>query len=248
MKLGIVTVPYIINKSHLLLAEETYESIDKVLMNITGLETFKIAVYTSLEYSNSIKTIAAYNDKVVSAPENCLGAAWNIGVKQAIQEGCDVIYIPNLDIEITSTAFAEILDYIKANNQHGIYAMSAINSYVQFAVYPSPAQQADAGQVVDIVNHDQSFSSFFITKEAYETIGEFTEVFKPAYYEDCDYLYRAKKAGYTPKRLKSAIFFHHLSGTRKGSAKDQEAFNTYFKQSTELYIKIHGGLPNQETK
>jgi GT2 family glycosyltransferase len=86
---------------------------------------------------------------------------------------------------------------------------------------------------------------FIISKEMYQTIGKFDEIFYPAYYEDSDYIYRMNLAGIR-QIIDSSLnpVEYRISSTYE---KAPDLVNEAMQTNRERYIKKWGGLPLLET-
>jgi GT2 family glycosyltransferase len=91
------------------------------------------------------------------------------------------------------------------------------------------------------------FSAFMISKETYETIGQFDDGFFPAYFEDNDYHYRINLAGMKAITYPMAIYYHYGSRTQTEAKQGVPVVsNTLFEINRERYVRKWGGLPGQE--
>ena len=87
----------------------------------------------------------------------------------------------------------------------------------------------------------------YITKEVYQKVGNFDDMYYPCYCEDMDYFYRAKLKGY--KLINDPKAYHYHFGDQNPS-KDPE-FETYkamrFAVVQDYYTHKWGGTPGHET-
>lgn len=83
---------------------------------------------------------------------------------------------------------------------------------------------------------------FVISRAAWETIGEFDENFFPAYFEDCDYKYRAKLAGIAIHKILRGPARFVSSGTMQ---KNKSLLDNTEKNRA-YYISKWGGEPGKE--
>lgn len=91
----------------------------------------------------------------------------------------------------------------------------------------------------------EQWSAFLISKQLYQTIGEFDEKFYPAYFEDNDYEYRIKlsnRFGILTTPILSDGLFRRSMTLKKNS----EIIGFGFRDNREYYVKKWGGLPGQE--
>ena len=75
-------------------------------------------------------------------------------------------------------------------------------------------RQGDAEQFNHIRDVDYvTGASLAITRQTFETIGGLDEGFTPAYFEDVDWCYRARKAGFRVGYVPQAVFIHKEAST-----------------------------------
>jgi GT2 family glycosyltransferase len=163
-----------------------------------------------------------------------------------MEDGFTNFLIPNTDVLFAPHFDKKMLAYV---DDAGIVSAHAVNDLLEFkTMVNNPDRQAQVGvnSIQNVVNDDQSFSLFMISLEAYENIGEFDEDFVPAYFEDSDYLYRAKINGWKPVKAPT-FFYHFLQGTVKNTDQTgQQEYFGYLKDLAELYKRKWGGLPGNE--
>lgn len=85
--------------------------------------------------------------------------------------------------------------------------------------------------------------AFIMPKFMWQKIGQFDEIFYPAYYEDKSYEYRMKLSGYIPIKtpaLNPAIY--RASSTLE---KDPEILQAS-KKNKKIYVEMWGGEPERE--
>lgn len=97
----------------------------------------------------------------------------------------------------------------------------------------------------DIITTKAGFACFILRPSAISKIGYFDENFYPAYYEDCDYMYRAKLCGASVVECPDINYVHHGSTTIKNDPKYDP--NTFpFPFCREYYIAKWGGDKGHE--
>lgn len=83
---------------------------------------------------------------------------------------------------------------------------------------------------------------FIINRKAWHNIGKFDKTFFPAYFEDCDYKYRAKLAGVPVHKV--------LAGPARfvtsGSAQKDKTLLSAAAKNRDYYISKWGGEPGNE--
>ena len=100
----------------------------------------------------------------------------------------------------------------------------------------------DKGFILTADQSIYSWSIFIINRKAWQTIGEFDENFYPAYFEDCDYKYRAKLAGVPIYPCLKGPCRFVTSGT---AAKDRSILDFSIK-NRDYFIEKWGGEPGNE--
>lgn len=235
MRVGIVTVPYIKTDEHYHLAAASYDSFRSTEHDLLG-----IAVINHVRDRRDTILLEQYNHIIIQNDKNVLARAWNQGVVMAMEQDCEYILIPNLDVEFKPDSIDALVNFAEKNPDAGIWSMKAYTDILSFRL-----SEPEVGMTA-IRNHEHNFSSFMVKPDTVRRLGLFDDQFEPAYYEDCDYLHRAKMAGYTPLQTSTALFYHYTCGTRKGSEEDAEYFQQYFTPNTAKYINKWGGIPNEE--
>lgn len=93
-----------------------------------------------------------------------------------------------------------------------------------------------------------AYSLFMLRRWAFGKIGEFDERFYPAYFEDNDYAYRLKLAGYLEQvHAHDATYDHVGSSTLKRySPSEQATHHNRFRNNREYYKTKWGGVPGEE--
>lgn len=232
-KFATITTAFIKNDTHLNLAKAALNSFPK--------DSFRICVINHVYNNAALEELRKLNNLVISNKHNIQAKGWNMGIQSAISWGYDKFFIGSHDIILSDNYCSALLETIK-NQNAGIASGVAINRHLSFASY----HEKDITE--PIVNHDQSFAAFMIDLQTIKTVGYFSEVFKPNYFEDDDYLYRANKKGVKCVRTHKTSFYHMVQATIKTDIEEANKYNKYFQKNKQLYIHMHGGLPGNETK
>jgi len=90
------------------------------------------------------------------------------------------------------------------------------------------------------------WSVFLLSKDCYETIGLFDEIFYPAYYEDNDYARRISLKPEIAKRWGQDIRLDPVIKRNSMTIKKDPQINKNFSLNQEKYIKKWGGMPDKE--
>lgn len=156
----------------------------------------------------------------ISTSQNNYGVArtWNVFANMSFKDGMDYVLIANDDIILYNTTLRRLLLEAK-NNPEGITAFTG----------------------------DNTFSFFVLSKQAWQTIGEFDEQFYPAYFEDQDYKYRSKLKGVPLVQIPSPAYYHLGSKTINSlSPEGLENHHNQFRRNEAYYVSKWGGMPSEE--
>lgn len=216
MELNILTVIYHETVEHFNMAIKAWNSFPED-SNIIAVINKKL---DGVEYPDNITYIE--ND------ENCLAKAWNKGLKEIFKTS-EYAIVSGLDsISPTKDKLEKLVGILKANPSLGIVAAMPL---VRERIY-------------DLVLHgDGSFSFFVISKDTFEKVGDFNEDFKPAYFEDDDYLERLWMQKFHPVRVRSVSYYHVEQGTLKYGKETKKQYPVFMQKNLELYKSIYGKAP-----
>lgn len=173
----------------------------------------------------------------------------NFGVNDAFERGFDVALVCNNDIVLHPEAIWRISERFGKEDVAMVTCMDVRGEVTERQLNPLGVSQISAKdkEGVEESNHP-NFSAFALSRECWEMVGEFDELFEPAYFEDNDYHYRMKLAGVKAVVYPPALFYHY------GSRTQNEANETglpcvsggMFENSRALYVKKWGGVPGEE--
>lgn len=228
-ELAVLTVAYLTTKKLANLAEATYKSLED--------SYYRLVVVND----NSAKfDLDIYNDEIIENDENCLSKAWNIGLTRLFEKGFKYVYCPNLDI-IANNKTVSALYYEMGRSKRGLLSSKIAHDYPTFlnSVYNPEVKFTP-------VNHgDGSFSSFLISRNLFKDVGLFDERYKPAYFEDNDYLERMHQKGYQPLVVSESVVYHYTQGSiKEGKRKDKEDYPIFMQKNLELFKSVYGKVPD----
>ena len=92
-----------------------------------------------------------------------------------------------------------------------------------------------------IVQSEKNWSVFLINRNLFDLVGDFDEIFHPAYYEDSDYLYRMKLLGIRQDIDKTLN--PHIFRASQTYEKNPELVNEAMRINRERYIEKWGNSP-----
>lgn len=166
--------------------------------------------------------------------ENCLSSAWNLGL-DTIFKNYDYAVVTGLDsITPSKNEIESLVDLLEANPSFGLVSATHIGAGSPPYIRP---------KIVDVTHGDGSFSFYVLSKQCFRKVGKFDENFKPAYFEDNDYLERLKLNKYTPKRSEKITYLHLVQGTMKHSPEIKLKYNEFMQHNLDYYISKWGNPP-----
>ncbi len=170
-----------------------------------------------------------------------VAAAWNSGIRRAFEDGCSVVFVLNDDIIICRDSVDHIAHRLVFGSEAlGVLTGSDIRNFVSVdEAYDYPFQNYE-NDIMDAPD----FAFFALTKDAYETVGEFDENFHPAYFEDNDYVYRCLLAKMRPVRSQNGSFYHY--GSRTQNAGPPVVPSSVFEHNRNYFVGKWGGMPGEE--
>ena len=173
----------------------------------------------------------------------------NFGINNGFKNGCDVALVLNNDIILHPEAIWRIAERMEKGDACLVSCMDVHGEMFDKKIAPQ-----DIGTLIskeyesmEEVPHP-CFSAFAINKECWESIGEFDELFAPAYFEDNDYHYRMKLIGLLAVLYPPAMFYHFGSRTQtNGDENGRTIVSTpMFENNRAFYVKKWGGVPGEE--
>lgn len=177
----------------------------------------------------------------------------NYGVKDAFERGFDVVLVCNNDIYLHPEAIWRIADKFTNNSDLDLGMVTCMDVRGEVTEKKLLPQEIGLLSAKDKESVDESphpnFSAFAVNKECWETVGEFDELFAPAYFEDNDFHYRMKLAGVSAIVYPPAMFYHYGSRTQNESQENGLPLVSggMFENNRALYVKKWGGVPGSET-
>ena len=173
----------------------------------------------------------------------------NYGVNYGIENQADYILVCNNDIIIHPEAIWKLADRFEKGDVGMVTAMDVRGEMDDKGLFPpliSSLLTSDK-EAVEEATHP-NFSAFMISKGAWELIGEFDEIFYPAYFEDNDYHYRMDLLEIPAMVLPTAMFYHYGSKTQNEANETGQPMvpGGAFENNRAEYVKKWGGVPTAE--
>ena len=175
----------------------------------------------------------------------------NYGVNDAWAWGAEMALVCNNDIVIHPEAIWRLADrFSKDDGTVGMVTCLDVRGDMQkLGLTPDdlPNMVAKEYEVVDESPHP-NFSAFAINRACWEEVGEFDELFFPAYFEDNDYHYRMQLLDVGAIVYPPALFYHFGSGTQNNANENGTPIvsSPLFENARANYFKKWRGVPGQE--
>lgn len=174
----------------------------------------------------------------------------NFGVKYGIDNGADLFLICNNDIVLHPEAIWRLVERLSKGDMGMVTCMDISGEMREKGIVPTLISLLDANDklVVDEAPHP-NFSAFMVSKDCWEIVGEFDELFEPAYFEDNDFHYRMGLEGVGGIVYPPAMFYHYGSRTQNEANEDGKPIvvSTMFENNRGFYVRKWGGVPGSET-
>lgn len=211
---------------------------------------YGIPTYTQFAHAEeAVKTVLQSSlvpDQIVIIDNSEVGAAYT-SLQHLPKQYNNVHIIPRKE-NILSGAWNDIMnlfhdDYVIIANDDVKPHKHSIEALVNAAIdRPDVAMWNGSG------HSGNSYSFFLLRQWAYQQVGPFDELFKPAYFEDNDYDYRLRiLAGLIREEVANATFDHVGSATVKAMDEHQRMLaHQTFRKVQRRYIGKWGGEPGKE--
>lgn len=155
--------------------------------------------------------------------------AWNVGIRDAIEQEADVAIICNDDVIFHPGTIARL---VEASLDMDLVSVVA----------------SDTGQTGILEADFPDFCCFAIDPASFvDKFGWFDEHFYPAYFEDNDMAYRIKLAGGRQGLCLDAQVHHEGSATQYMDRENPVVDSPAFEKNRDYYIGKWGGRPHEET-
>jgi len=189
--------------------------------------------------------------RFIASPFNSgYSAGNNLGIRLALSEGADYVWVLNNDTQIEPHALSHLVRTAEAQG-HGLYGsvLKAVEGgaflYAGGVVYPWRGKtrgltEADMqrGMCPDYL----SGASLLVSRRVLEQVGLLDESYF-LYAEDIEYCVRARQAGFPVVSVPESTVFHH-QGASSGGA--ERPINQYYGQRNRLKLFWRWATPTQK--
>lgn len=228
------------------------ETIEKVLKSLRFLKSgFKIIVVDNKSTDNTISRIKKFeNIKLIENKSNLgFSAGNNVGIKYALDQSADVIFLLNPDTIISKTFlknFNESTETLLRTHMVGvvgpkicdedgtIWAVGGKLDKKRYSAYLVGNGKEDSGQYNSNLGLDYiSATAAFIKREVFEKIGLFKDDYF-LYYEDVDFCQRAFRAGFKLAIDPNISIIHYASSS---VGKNSAVMQYYMARNHMLFLE-----------
>lgn len=227
MKVGIGYAAYISNDTHYAFARETLASIKSAEHELKFCGVVNLA--TKDEYVSYLEA----KGTVLHNPENNVSMAWNRAIIHLLNEGCDYVIVPNLDVVFKSTLVDNMVRQAESHRNFILWTALPWNDLISIE------------EAVEVEGWPETphFSVFMVDKRLFSKVGKFDENFRPAYNEDLDMHWRIVLAGEKAVGYEGARFFHHISRTIHSDPNLLQLNHTTHSRNDQYFIAKWGDKP-----
>lgn len=210
--------------------------IKKCLDSLTNSDyPIEIIVVDNNSNDNSVEFIRSTYKRIIliEQKENQgFGRANNIGIKKAIENFADFIFLLNQDAVIEKNTISRLVEFAKANKQFGIVSPIHLNGKgtdIDFNFQSYLSQWNCNGFLSDLFfnrvkeSYEVGFvnaASWLISKNCVDTVGGFNPVFF-MYGEDDNYVHRLRYHGFKIGIITNAFIYHNREDRENGNNKYQ---------------------------
>ncbi len=157
--------------------------------------------------------------------ERSVAGAWNHGIRTATADGHTDFVITAQDVFWHPEAIGKLIEIGR--------------SFEDTIVSGVDDRHANGDGMVE----GADFSGLYLSAATLARFGEFFEGYRPAYFEDNDYVAQVWQAGGKIAQTNSARFFHHGSGTIKTDPEAAHHVNHWFGINRKLFVDRWGSEP-----
>jgi GT2 family glycosyltransferase len=177
--------------------------------------------------------------EIIVNPSN-LGFAggFNVGMRHALAQGADFVFIINNDTFVEPNILDELLAYAAppdvgmlapkifyADDPNRIWSLGGKRHPLTLEMTAKADGQMDDGQWDRVLEQDYLVGcALLVKRQLLEEVGLFDTGYRPIYYEDVDYSLRARQAGYRLLLVPTAHMWHKVSASGGGSGSPRERY------------------------
>jgi len=188
------------------------------------------------DWLTSRKDIISYKNPIVSG----LAACWNLGIKRAIDDNCDLFLIINNDLILAKNTINNLVNRFQESD---IIMATGVNDQT---ITPDKMRALEKEYIKnEPINNHPDFSCFMINKTCLDKVGFFDENFRVAYFEDNAFHADIALSGLGEKVISivSATYYHLGSQTSKSNPNLRPIIEKAFVNNKKYFINKYGCEP-----
>jgi len=174
----------------------------------------------------AIRPSPAHDVFVLDDKERSVAGAWNAGISFAKEIGCELFLVIATDVGFHPKTIENMIGFLDRNPN--VDLCSAVDYNVAFRI----------DETRPIIACD--FSCFMFRGSMIDEFGWFDKEYKPAYFEDNDYITRVVLGGGQFQIVPDAVHYHIGSATKKWDAEAAHHINYWFEHNRNRYISKWG--------
>lgn len=228
------------------------KTIEALLNSISPFKSkFKIIAVDNKSSDKTVEILKKFRFVKILANKKNMGFSLgnNVGIKYALKKGADVVFLLNPDTVLPKNFlknFRESTEVLLEDNLVGIVGpkiydeegkLWSVGGMIDERRYSTKLigyGSVDVGQYNTEINLDYiSGTAIFIKKEVFEKIGLLKEDYF-LYYEDVDFCFRARKAGFRLAIDPNITLIHKESSS---VGKDSKAMQYYMARNHMLFLE-----------
>ena len=243
-KIGIVTILY--NSETVI--EDFFKALDaQIYRNFVLYVVDNLSPDRSLSLSKKMSSCVGFQTIFIENPQNYgVAKGNNIGIKKALDDGCDYVLLSNNDIILNPETISTLLETMLAfratmatpkiyyYGTDKIWCAGGTFDYIRGGAYHYGQLKVDDADLNTMKPVSYSPTCFMlIERDVFERIGFMDERYF-VYYDDTDFLYRCTQLGrevllYVPKSL----VWHKVSTSTGGALSD---FSLRYMSRNQIYF------------
>lgn len=173
----------------------------------------------------------------------------NFGVKYGIEHGADLIMVCNNDIILHPESLWRLVERFAKEPVGMVSCMDVSGELNEKGITPQIIGTLNAKEKEEVPEAPHPhFSAFMVSKSCWEAVGEFDELFAPAYFEDNDFHYRMNLMEIPAVVLPAAMFYHYGSRTQNEANENGQPIvvSMLFENNRAFYVRKWGDFPGRE--
>ncbi len=219
------------------LRDDTLECLD----SLTQVEypNLRVVLVDNGSTDGTLEAVAEqFSEATVLVNATNLGYArgCNIGIRHALANGADYVFLLNNDTLVDAAALTELVavagpevgivapKIYYADDPHRIWSLGGMRHPLTYEKTGDPIGALDEGQWEAVLERDYfTGCALLLSRQLLETIGLYDEWFI-SYYEDSDLAFRARAAGFKLLLASQAKIWHKVAQTSGGSGSPNERY------------------------